>query len=198
LRYFLNTLFSFRFLTVKFWIWNTYTTYKIIQKFNLLSGLQACISNVIFEGERSFKPPSTTSWLILVRSPSFLHHHHLALAATIRAQLHATTRIRTREDAVAAPPLSKGIWAGLFLLDEGIWGGDTRGGTQKVGGPLSTLRNMSHDFFVVRVHLNLPLTTHDSLETSPSPLLRDVGSNIPLSRAMWAANPHRNTAMTTQ
>ena len=56
------------------------------QNFNLLLGVQVSISNGIFEGERSFKLPSTKSRLVLVRSPSFLLHHHLALATTVRAQ----------------------------------------------------------------------------------------------------------------
>jgi hypothetical protein len=60
--------------------------HKIIQFFTLLSDLYAFISNVIFEGERSFNPPSTPSRLIFPSSLIFHHHlgppHHKSPATT--------------------------------------------------------------------------------------------------------------------
>ena len=61
------------------------------------------ISNDILRGERSLKPPSTRSRLILVRLPSFLHHH-LALTASSGPEPHAIA-------GTGAPPLCWGMWA---------------------------------------------------------------------------------------
>ena len=59
-----------------------------MQIFILLSGQRVSISTAIYEGERSFKPPSTASRLILVRRLSFLYHHppprHLNSVPTTR------------------------------------------------------------------------------------------------------------------
>jgi len=52
----------------------------------LLSSSQALISNIIYEGEQSFNPPSTPSQLTFAHPRSFFHHHfhppHLKLPRT--------------------------------------------------------------------------------------------------------------------
>ena len=75
LDYFLNNMLISSFSFLKFKILYPYNIYKIIQVFILLSDLHAFISNVIFEGERSFNPPSTPSRLIFDHSLSSFHHH---------------------------------------------------------------------------------------------------------------------------
>ena len=90
---------------------------------------------------------------ITVRSLSFLHHHHHPRHHPRHHNSPATTRnhpttspspllrdvgstIHTsgcakRTTAAPAPPLSKGMWAGIYLLDRGIGEGKHKGGPKK-------------------------------------------------------------------
>ena len=89
------------------------------------------ISSVIFEGEWSFKPTSTASWLILVHSstttiyprhpnsiPATPHNAEMSPSPLMR-DVGSTTKTpgcAKQMAATPAPPLSKGMWAGLYLM----------------------------------------------------------------------------------
>ena len=121
------------------------------------------ISNAIFEANRSLNFASTASQLIFGHSLTFLH---LLLSATHSSspspppasaasitcrpgheplpslegcglnQLRSSS-LTSEETHTPAPPLSKGMWAGISSLDGGMMEGQTQGGTHEVGGPCS-------------------------------------------------------------
>jgi len=115
--------------------------------------------------------PSTVSRLTLVRPLSFLYHHpppqHLNSVPTTRVNsatspspllgdVGSTTNAPgsvERTTAAPAPPLSKGMWAGTYLLDGGIGGRETQGGTQQVGGPSSASQKRAMTLVVARFFL---------------------------------------------
>ena len=66
LAYFLNDMCVSAYSSLKIEISHLCNIYQIMQISILLSDIQAFISNVIIEGERSLKPTSTASRLILV------------------------------------------------------------------------------------------------------------------------------------
>ena len=59
--------------------------------FDSNSNCLAPISNVILVGEWSLKPPSTTSWLILVHPLLFLLYHHYPFHHPCHRNMPATT-----------------------------------------------------------------------------------------------------------
>ena len=111
--------------------------------FILLSGLRAPISSSINEDERSLKPPSTPSRLILVRPLSFLHHHHSPSPSPFapndmqRRRCKALPSIEgsptnnaqvQNGESKSAPPLSIGMWAAGCCSIEVFGEGETRRG----------------------------------------------------------------------
>jgi hypothetical protein len=99
--------------------------------------------------ERSFNSTSTVDAVDVGSTLNSSCYHQLSsprqLVASCLNQPHR------------APPLSTGMWAGSTLLsvDEGIWEGETAGGTQDVGGPPSALRTRGTTFVVPRFSLYL-------------------------------------------
>ena len=115
----------------------------------LLSDIQAFISTVICEGDRSFNLPSTPSWLNFSHPLSSFHHHpspspppfapnntkqhgYKPLPASEGCGLnqHRLSSLRSEVAAPAAPPLSKGMWAGSDSLDRAAREGDKKVGAE--------------------------------------------------------------------
>jgi hypothetical protein len=132
---FLNNMFNFAFFSLKICITHIYSSFKVMQLFILLSAVRALISSVIFEGERSFNSTSTASRLMSAHPPSFLPPPHSP--SPPRFAPNHTQRpgreplpsfegcglnkqrigsLRSEDAAARAPPLSKGMWAGFFVL----------------------------------------------------------------------------------
>ena len=130
LAYFLNYVLISVYFSLKICIHHPLNIYKIIPFFILLLYVQAFISRVIFEGQRSLNPPSTPSQLdftLLRPPPSLLQHPrsrplHLKFACRLGHETCPSVEGRgphphrfgslTSEDAIpVAPPLSKGMWA---------------------------------------------------------------------------------------
>jgi len=128
------------------------------------------ISNIIFGGEWSFKPTSTASQLILVHSSTTTIHPQHPQHLPNHAQQPGDEPLPSHEGcginhqhpgcaeqkaATPAPPLSKGMWAGLYStggireIGEGR-GMEKQGGTQELGGPSSASRNEPRPSVVVR------------------------------------------------
>ena len=103
-----------------------------MQIFILLLALQALISSVIFEGEQSF---NSTSRLMFAHLPSFLPPPHspspphfapnhtqrpgcepFSSSEGFGLNKQCIGSLRSEDAAAPAPPLSKGMWAGFFML----------------------------------------------------------------------------------
>jgi hypothetical protein len=136
------------------------------------------ISNAILLGERSFKPTSTASQLILVHSstttirpqrhnsvPTTTHNATTSPSPLMRDVGSTTNTPGCAEQTAAtpAPPLSKGMWAGLYSTG-GIGGNRRRnGGWKNKGGP----RNW--EAHTVRHEMN-----HNLPSWFVSPILRSI------------------------
>ena len=120
-------------------------------------------SSIIFEGERSFNPPSTPSRLNFT---SFIHHHlstttsalalstqssNLDSAASLSPPLRDVGSIHiasvpSQARMLSQPPLPFPKGCGRHsLARRRIRGGRKTRGTHEVGCPNGELRNMSHD-----------------------------------------------------
>ena len=150
LDYFLNNMLISSFSFLKFKILYPYNIYKIIQVFILLSDLHAFISNVIFEGEQSFNPPSTPSRLIFDHSLSSFHHH-------LGPPHHKSPATTPNNPTTSPSPFQRDV-GGLDSLDTGNVEGERRGGTQEVGGPGGASPKRATTLVVVRFLLSLSPT----------------------------------------
>jgi len=132
----------------------------------LLSDLYTSVSNIIFGGERSFKPTSTASRLILVHSSSTTIHPQLPQHLPNNAQKpgdeplpslegcglnHQHPGCTEQKAATPAPPLSKQMWVGLYStvgfgeIGEGMGNGKTRG-DPGIGRPMQCVTKRTTTF----------------------------------------------------
>jgi hypothetical protein len=137
--------------------------FKTIQIFILLSHVPAFISNAIYVGKRSFNPPSTTSWLIFLRSlPSHHHHlcshHHHSLSSSHQhsqeplpsfegcgLNCQHSSDLKSTNPATAAPPLLRGMWAAPSRLTEEELGIENARGDPETGRPMQYVPKTNHD-----------------------------------------------------